>query len=299
MGTKTVSFGTTKRESHDSTQFYSRSLFSADLLSVFKEFEFTPPQRSIPYAPPEKWVNKIYCHTAEDMFHIPNNSIALVFTSPPYNVGKDYDKDLSLRDYLLFISRVGAEVYRVLKEGGRYVINIANLGRKPYIPLHAYFYLVHLNLGFSSAGEIIWRKGKGLSGSCAWGSWCSAKAPRIRDIHEYLLIFVKGSFERKEKGKSTITPQEFVEYTLSVWDIPPEQARKVKHPAPFPLELAKRVIKLFSYEGDIVLDPFAGSGTTLLAAKQLNRFYVGYEIEPEYCNLILERLTKDNQQPSP
>lgn len=297
MKTKTASFGTTKREGHDSTAFYSRNLYK----TTFFPFILTNQANAQAYndsfvrsatSQPniEKWVNRIYCHTSENMHHIPDNSIALAFTSPPYNAGKEYDEDLDLKSYLELIARVGKEVYRVLKPGGRYVINIANLGRKPYIPLHAYFYMIHSTIGFLPLGEIIWVKGKGASGSCAWGSWLSAKAPRLRDLHEYLLVFVKEKFERQEKGQSDITRDEFLSSTLSVWEIPPESAKKVGHPAPFPVELAARVIKLFSYVGDVVLDPFCGSGSTLVAAKKLNRKWVGYDIVPEYCVLAEKRI---------
>jgi len=227
------------------------------------------------------------------MHHIPDNAIALAFTSPPYNVGKEYDHNLGLTEYLGLIARVGAEVYRVLKPGGRYVINIANLGRKPYIPLHALFYIVHVNIGFLPMGEIIWQKAKGASGSCAWGTWLSAKGPRIRDLHEYLLVFAKEGFSRSDKGESDITKEEFLSSTLSVWEIQPESAKKIGHPAPFPIELAERVIKLFSYVGDVVLDPFMGSGTTCIAAAKNKRHYVGYEIVPEYYQLADKRIRKE------
>ena len=172
------------------------------------------------------------------------------------------------------------------------MINVANLGRKPYIPLHSYFYRAHMQLGFLPMGEIIWQKGKGANGSCAWGSWKSARSPRLRDIHEYLLVLAKGEFKRRERGESDITEEEFMQATLSVWNIPPESARKVGHPAPFPLELARRVIRLYSYVGDVVLDPFAGSGTTCVAAKCLKRRYVGFDISPEYCALAEKRLAE-------
>lgn len=298
MKTKTASFGTTKREGHDSTIFYSRNLYKTTLFSFnlltqtsIRLYNNSPTNKNTTsQGSMEKWVNRIYCHTSENMHHIPDNSIALAFTSPPYNAGKEYDEDLDLNSYLELIMRVGREVYRVLKPGGRYVINIANLGRKPYIPLHAYFYMIHTTIGFLPLGEIIWIKGKGASGSCAWGSWLSAKAPRLRDLHEYLLVFVKEKFERQEKGQSDITRDEFLSSTLSVWEIPPESAKKVGHPAPFPVELAARVIKLFSYVNDVVLDPFCGSGTTLVAAKKLNRKWVGYDIVPEYCVLAEKRI---------
>lgn len=239
------------------------------------------------------WVDQIYQQSSTAMDKIPDNGVALAFTSPPYNVGKEYDEDMGFEEYLALIRDVGKEVYRVLKPGGRYVINIANLGRKPYIPLHSFFYTLHIQeLGFLPMGEIIWQKGKGASGSCAWGSWRSAKAPRLRDLHEYLLVFAKQSYSRPDKGESTIARDEFMEATLSIWDIPPESAKRVGHPAPFPVELAKRVIELYSYRDDVVLDPFLGSGTTCVAAKQIGRKYIGFDISAEYCMLSNERLAK-------
>jgi site-specific DNA-methyltransferase (adenine-specific) len=240
---------------------------------------------------PSGWSDKIYLQSSELMSQVPSNSVALAFTSPAYNAGKDFDEDLTLEEYLAVIGRVGEEVYRVLRPGGRYVVNIANLGRKPYIPLHAFYYDLHIGLGFLTMGEIIWQKAQGASGSCAWGSWMSAKSPRLRDLHEYLLVFCKQSFSRPDKGDSDIGRDEFMASTLSVWNIPPESAKRVGHPAPFPVPLAERVIRLFSYRGDVVLDPFAGSGTTCVAAKINDRRYVGYDIEPAYVTLARNRLS--------
>lgn len=281
--TKTSSFGVSNREGHDSSEFYSRSLYQG-----LSGPEGKPGQAGL--APDwQGWADRIYCQSSVSM-PIPDQSVALAFTSPPYNVGKEYDGNLSLEDYLAFIQKVGKEVYRVLRPGGRYVVNIANLGRKPYIPLHAHFYRILMAEGFLPMGEIIWQKGKGASGNCAWGSWRSAKAPRLRDIHEYLLVFAKGAFTRLEKGESDLSGEEFMEATLSIWQIAPEPAKKVGHPAPFPVELAARVIKLYSYVGDVVLDPFMGSGSTCIAAKALNRHYVGFDISAEYCSLAEKRL---------
>lgn len=323
-GTKTSAFGMSKRESHDSSTFYNRNLYDeeagggpARLLlnesALLGPFEGRPPEgeesskgvgasgttpdpAQARFAEGDRdggtppWANRIYCHSSENMVHIPDGSVGLAFTSPPYNVGKDYDEDASLTDYLDLIARVGREVYRVLKPGGRYVVNIANLGRKPYIPMHAYFYARHMDIGFFPAGEIIWQKGRGASGNCAWGSWMSAKSPRLRDVHEYLLVFVKDDFSRPDRGESDVERDEFMAGTLSVWEIPPESARRVGHPAPFPVALAKRVIQLFSYVDDVILDPFNGSGSTCVAALQTGRPYVGYDIEPEYCRLAESRL---------
>lgn len=281
--TKTSPFGVSSREAHDSSEFYKRNLYEA--------LPAVPPPKpgSAPTLPLEDWADRIYCQSAESL-PIPGDSVALAFTSPPYNVGKDYDENLSLEDYLGLIQRVGEEVYRALKPGGRYVINVANLGRKPYIPLHAHFYRVHSEIGFLPMGEIIWQKGKGANSNCAWGSWKSARSPRLRDTHEYLIVLAKGAFSRPDKGESDIEANEFMEATLSVWSIAPESAKKVGHPAPFPVELARRVIQLYSYVGDVVLDPFAGSGTTCVAAKLLKRHYVGVEVSAEYCELSERRL---------
>ncbi len=316
--TTTTSFGTGRRESHDATPFYSRNLHretsapgrgflhalwgpSSGVTSRDGRDGSTPAhpsadELSLDGSP---WLDRIYCHSAEDMGVILDGRVGLAFTSPPYNVGKEYDDDLDLSTYLDLIQAVGQEVYRVLQPGGRYVINIANLGRKPYIPLHMFFYELHLRIGFLPMGEIIWRKARGASGSCAWGSWMSAKAPRLRDVHEYLLVFAKGSYTRPDRGVSDIGRDEFLESTLSVWEILPESARRVGHPAPFPVELAERVIRLYSYVGDVVLDPFVGSGTTCVAALRTGRHYVGFDVEPAYCALAEARLAEARRQGDP
>ena len=249
--TETSSFGTGKRESHDSSAFYGRSMFDRDSNTSEQAtfYQRNLYRRIVDGAPAQldlgltssdstEWMDKIYCKSAEDMNEIPDNSIALAFTSPPYNVGKEYDDNMSVQGYMELIRKVGAEIYRTLVPGGRYIINIANLGRKPYIPLHAWFYDIHLDIGFLPMGEIIWQKARQISGSCAWGSWKSAKSPRLRDIHEYLLVFAKKSFSRPDSGLSTIERDEFLDATLSIWEIKPESAKRVGHPAPFPVELA-------------------------------------------------------------
>ena len=284
--TETSSFGVGKRESHDSSAFYNRSLYESVLSKPTPKDELK--QVMVPL--PGDWANKIYRESSTNMKQVPDNSVALAFTSPPYNVGKDYDDDMGLYEYLDLIKEVGQDVYRVLRPGGRYVINIANLGRKPYIPMHMFFYNIHIGGGFLPMGEIIWQKAKGANGSCAWGSWMSAKSPRLRDIHEYLLVFAKQDYSRPDKGESDIKGDEFMEATLSVWEIPPESAKRVGHPAPFPVALAERVIKLYSYVGDVVLDPFVGSGSTCVAAANINRLYVGYDISDEYCDIAEKRI---------
>lgn len=286
--TATSSFGVGKRESHDSSAFYSRGIYD----SVFTKPVSKKELVNVEVPPPGDWVDHIYCASSINMEEIPDNSVAVTFTSPPYNVGKDYDDDMSLKKYLDLIQDVARDVYRVLRPGGRYVVNIANLGRKPYIPMHLFFYDVHMSAGFLTMGEIIWQKAKGANGSCAWGSWMSAKSPRLRDIHEYLLVFAKQDFSRPDRGESDIKRDEFMRATLSVWEIPPESAKRVGHPAPFPVDLAKRVIQLYSYVGEVVLDPFVGSGSTCVAAVLHNRHYVGYDISREYCGIAESRISE-------
>jgi DNA modification methylase len=291
--TSTSTFGVGKRESHNSSAFYGRNLYQNGEKSPTPADDNAPPASPLPSA---DWFNQIYCQSAEAMTSIPNASVALAFTSPPYNVGKSYDDDMSLAAYLDLISKVANEVYRVLIPGGRYVVNIANLGRKPYIPMHMHFYQTHMGASFLPMGEIIWRKAKGANGSCAWGSWQSAKAPRLRDTHEYLLVFAKESYSRPDRGPSDIGRDEFLDATLSVWEIPPESAKRVGHPAPFPIALAERVIRLYSYVDDVVLDPFMGSGTTCVAALQNQRRYVGFDIDATYCRLAEERIATSQPQ---
>ncbi|MEJ5301173.1 MAG: site-specific DNA-methyltransferase [Thermodesulforhabdaceae bacterium] len=215
----------------------------------------------------------------------------LMITSPPYNVGKEYDRNFSLNEYREFLKRVWAEVKRVLVPGGRACINIANLGRKPYIPLHAFIIEDMMTLGFLMRGEIIWNKASGSSPSTAWGSWLSAKNPVLRDVHEYILVFSKAMFSRESLGrKSTISREEFLEFTKSVWTFPAESAKRIGHPAPFPVELPYRLIQLYSFEGEIVLDPFMGSGQTAIAAVKTKRRYVGYEINEDYVKLAEKRI---------
>ena len=283
-GTKTSSFGSPGRINHDSTPFYTSKLY-----------EGLPREQKVKYVEnpvPPQLLNKIFCKSSEKMEELPDNSIHLMVTSPPYNVGKEYDEDFTLEEYLSFLKTVWKEVYRALVPGGRACINIANLGRKPYIPLHAFIAKDMFELGFLMRGEIIWNKASSASPSTAWGSWLSPANPTLRDIHEYILVFSKGMFSRKNmnKRKSTISRDEFLEFTKSVWTFPAVSAKEVGHPAPFPVELPYRLIQLYTYEGEIVLDPFMGSGQTAIAAIKTGRHYVGYDIEEEYVKLAEKRI---------
>jgi DNA modification methylase len=234
----------------------------------------------------------IHQSSCEEMKELPDCSVHLMVTSPPYNVGKEYDNNLTLEEYLAFLMRVWKETYRVLVPGGRACINIANVGRKPYIPLHASIMRDMIDLGFLMRGEIIWDKAASASTSTAWGSWQSATNPTLRDTHEYILVFSKGSFRRDkiDGRKSTISREEFLEFTKSVWEFPSESARKVGHPAPFPVELPYRLIQLYTFSNEIVLDPFMGSGQTAIAALKAGRHFIGYEISGEYLELARSRI---------
>jgi site-specific DNA-methyltransferase (adenine-specific) len=286
--TQTSSYGSPGRVSHDSTAFYNGRLY-----------EGLPQEKKAPYKEnpiSEIFLDKIFCKSSESIEEIPDCSIHLVVTSPPYNVGKAYDQDLTLDEYRAFLKRVFQEVWRVLVPGGRLCLNIANLGRKPYIPLHAFIVQDLLDLDYLMRGEIIWNKASSSSPSTAWGSWCSAQNPTLRDVHEYILVFSKDTFSREGLGrKSTISREEFLEFTKSVWTFPAEPAKKVGHPAPFPEELPYRLIQLYTFEGEVVLDPFMGSGQTALAAIRSRRRYVGYEISEKYVKLA-ERRIKERQQ---
>ena len=286
-GTKTSSFGTKGRVAHDSSKFYNSKLYkeiknnNSDI--IVNEF-------------PNELLNTIIASSCENMKDIPNNSLHLMITSPPYNVSKEYDNDLSLNEYLSLLKNCFTETYRVLVDGGRACINIANIGRKPYIPLSDYVSKIMIEIGFNMRGEIIWNKSAGAGISTAWGSFQSASNPILRDVHEYILIFSKGNYKRerdkeeKELRKDNITKEEFIEWTKSVWTMNTESAKRIGHPAPFPEELPNRLIKLFSFTNDIVIDPFMGSGTTAIAAIKNNRNFVGYEINEKYINLANNRI---------
>jgi len=283
-GTKTSPFGSPGRVGHDASAFYAG-----------KMYHDVPPATALPDdetpVPPDL-LDTIVARSAETMAELPDHSIHLMVTSPPYNVGKEYDADLTLAEYRDFLRRVWRQVHRVLVPGGRMCINIANLGRKPYIPLHAYIIQDALEIGFLMRGEIIWNKSASAGTSTAWGSWRSPANPTLRDVHEYILIFSQGTFSRKKpfERQATISKAEFLEWTKSLWTFPAVSARQVGHPAPFPVELPYRLIQLYTFSGEVVLDPFMGSGQTAIAALKTGRHYVGYEIEPDYLKLADSRI---------
>jgi modification methylase len=284
-GTETSAFGTQGRINHDASKFYESRLYDG----LPKEIESDGSEHSLS----QSSLNQLFCKSSEKMDELPDNCVHLMITSPPYNTTKQYDQELTLSEYLEFLSRVWHETYRVLAPGGRACINIANLGRKPYIPLHSYIIDQMLEIGFLMRGEIIWNKGSSSGASTAWGSWQSAANPVLRDIHEYILVFSKDNFSRKAKKKtSSIEKDEFLEWTKSVWTFPTVSARKIGHPAPFPEELPRRLIQLFSFVGDVVLDPFVGSGSTCLAAASSGRSFIGYDTNEAYLTIARERLRR-------
>ena len=286
-GTATSSFGVSKREGHDASLYYNSRLNEGLVAS-----------REVGDAQicPEEHLNSLICGDSRNL-PLPDNCVHLVVTSPPYNASKEYDEDLSLREYLGLLHDVFAECYRVLAPGGRMVINVANLGRKPYIPLSSHINIMMHEIGFLMRGEIIWDKSASAGSSCAWGSFQSASNPCLRDVHEYLLVFSKGNYklprtksERADGRVDTVPRDDFIKHTKSIWSFATERASRVNHPAPFPIELPKRCIELYSFVGDVVLDPFNGSGTTCVAAKQHGRHYIGVDLSEEYCSTAERRL---------
>lgn len=298
MATSTSNFGVGKREAHDASGFYAR---------------FTPPVVSddatvlAPFEVDEPFV----CGDSRSMSTIPDGSVALVVTSPPYFAGKQYEEELS-RDgvpasyveYLEMLRDVFAECVRVLEPGGRIAVNVANLGRKPYRSLAAdVIHILQDELGLLLRGEVVWRKAVGATGSCAWGSYRSPANPVLRDLTERIVIASKGRFDRSltasQRAKQglpsepTIGTDDFLALTLDVWDVPPESAKRVGHPAPFPVELPEQLIRLYTYENDLVLDPFLGSGSTVVAASRLGRRYVGYDLDPAYIDIARARVADE------
>jgi DNA modification methylase len=297
LPTFTSGFGVGRRESHDASQFYAR--FAAPELS--KDDTVNPCTAA----------DHLFVGDARSMDAVPDNSVALVVTSPPYFAGKEYEQALgeghvpgTYIDYLLMLRDVFAECVRVLEPGGRIAVNVANLGRKPYRSLAGdVTTILQDDLGLLLRGEVVWLKAEGASGSCAWGSYKSAANPVLRDLTERVVIAGKGRFgraivrkKREELGlpfENTIDKDEFLDATLDVWRIPPERATRVGHPAPFPVALPARFIELYTYKGDVVLDPFLGSGSTAIAAARSGRRYVGYDTDPAYVELAHARLGRE------
>jgi site-specific DNA-methyltransferase (adenine-specific) len=299
-GTRTSRFGVGKRESHDSSAFYEQ--FAAPVISDDEEIRSAGE------------TDKLVMGDARHMAAVASKSVALVVTSPPYFAGKDYEAALgtghvpgSYVEYLKMLGDVFAECVRALEPGGRIAVNVANLGRKPYRSLSGdVTRILQDHLGLLLRGELVWIKGAGANGSCAWGSYGSAANPVLRDVTERVVIASKGRFgravarpKRRERGlpcENSITPEQFRAWTLDTWRIAPERATRVGHPAPFPVELPRRLIELYTYIDDLVVDPFIGSGQTAIACLQTGRHYIGYDTDADYIALGERRIRGEKER---
>ena len=302
-GTATSSFGVSRREGHDASAFYER--FSAPEISRDSEISAHASR------------NQLWVGDARDMDahgDVADNSVALVVTSPPYFAGKEYEEAVgeghvpaSYKDYLQMLRDVFAECKRKLEPGGRIAVNVANLGRKPYRSLSSdVIGILQDDHGLLLRGEVIWRKAEGAAGNCAWGSFQRPANPVLRDLTERVVIASKGRFdralsaaERSTRGLpslGTANADEFMDATTDVWEIPAESATRVGHPAPFPVELPERLIDLYTYRGDLVLDPFMGAGTTAVAAVRTGRHYAGFDTDGDYLDVARQRIAREREQ---
>ena len=296
--TSTSAFGVSRRESHDSSEFYAR---------------FAAPDVTTADAPAgpgdaERSIDDVFCGDSRSMGKVADRSVALVVTSPPYFAGKEYEEALgeghvpgSYLDYLEMLTEVFAECVRTLEPGGRIAVNVANLGRRPYRSLSAdVIAILQDRLRLLLRGEVIWQKQRGAAGNCAWGSFQRPGNPVLRDLTERVVIASKGRFDRAETARrrerdglpslSSLTRDEFMDATLDVWEFPAESATRVGHPAPFPVALPERLIHLYTYVDDLVLDPFMGSGSTGVAALRTGRHFVGYDTDAGYVERARQRL---------
>lgn len=299
-GTSTSSFGVSRRENHDASAFYER--FTAPEVSNATEMSS------------RKDIDDIFDGDARHMDKVDDDSVALVVTSPPYFAGKEYEAALgeghvpaTYAEYLAMLEAVFAECARKLEPGGRIAVNVANLGRKPYRSLSGdVAWILQDRLRLLLRGEVIWIKARGAAGSCAWGSFQRPANPVLRDLSERIIIASKGRFDRALNprqrlakdlpSEASLFRDEFMEATTDLWEIPAESATRVGHPAPFPVELPERLMHLYTYRGDLVLDPFMGSGTTAVAALHTERHYVGYDTDPNYVRQAKERIDRERVQ---
>lgn len=247
----------------------------------------------------EDYLDRVVRADSRSLPFVPDGVAALVVTSPPYNVGKAYashEDSMDLDEYLAYLREVWSECLRILRPGGRLAVNVAGTNRTPYLPLHAHLATQLIEMGFLMRGEIIWDKAASVGVSTAWGSWRSPSNPTLRDVHEYILVFSKEEYRLDgDRTASDLEPEEFTAWTRSIWQFPTTSAARTGHPAPFPVELPSRLIKLYTYRGDLVVDPFAGSGTTAVAARMLDRRFLAIDIDPEYVELAQRRLAEGEE----
>jgi modification methylase len=300
--TATSRFGVSKRENHDSSAFYER----------FPAPEITDDEHiDEPSALDQIWVGD--ARRMDEFGDIADSSVALVVTSPPYFAGKAYEEAIgeghipeSYIAYLEMLRDVFAECKRKLQPGGRIAVNVANLGRKPYRSLSADVINILQDLGYLVRGEIVWVKGKAAGGSCAWGSFQQPGSPTLRDVTERIVVASIGRLNRAVPARkreaqglpsvATISADEFMDLTTDVWELPPESAIRVGHPAPFPVELPRRFVDLYTYEGELVLDPFMGAGSTAVAALRAGRHYVGFDTDPDYVAKAEARIAEERDR---
>ena len=245
----------------------------------------------------QPFVNRIFCGNAEKILQrIPDRSVDIIVTSPPYNFGQSYagdphDDTHEWNDYFSQLFTIWQECVRILKPGGRFAVNIQPLF-SDYIPTHHIISSQLLKLGLLWKAEILWEKNNYNAKYTAWGSWRSPSMPYLKYTWEFIEIFDKETHKKAGlKENIDITDEEFKEWVIGKWSIPPEiRMKEYGHPAMFPEEIPRRILKLFSYRGDLVLDPFNGAGTTTLAAWKNARRFIGIDISPQYCQKAIERI---------
>ena len=244
---------------------------------------------------PKEYRNKILMGDSEQVLRqFPDNCIDLVFTSPPYNFGLSYHQSNDATDWTGYFDKLFAvldECVRVLKYGGRLIINVQPLF-SDYIPSHHIIANHLMGEKMIWKGEILWEKNNYNCKYTAWGSWKSPSSPYLKYTWEFIEVFCKGDLRKPGViANADITAESFKDWVVAKWSIAPERnMKRYNHPAMFPEELVRRVLLLFSFRGDVVLDPFAGVGTTCVVSKKNSRDYVGIDLSSEYCNAAQQRI---------
>ncbi len=261
--------------------------------------KFAKEEIVVPESPEiRKFINKLIVGDAEEVLkHIPDDSVDMIITSPPYNFGHQYDSDEDTRrwtDYFEKLNRIWKECYRILKPGGRIAINVQPMF-SDYIPTHHIISNQLLKIGFLWKAEILWEKNNYNAKYTAWGSWKSPSMPYLKYTWEFIEVFDKLTHKKAgRKENIDITEEEFKRWVYAKWVIAPEtRMKEFGHPAMFPEEIPYRLIKLFSYRGDIILDPFNGVGTTTLVAWRLGRRFIGIDISKKYSETALKRIKRE------